>query len=270
MSDASSVMSGVTDYPELNELLDEFVGHLQSILGDDLVGAYLTGGFALGAGDLSSDCDFVVVTERRVTEDQEQALRALHDEIPTRPGYWAINFEGSYAPKADLASLERMDREWLYIARGWREMEWSTHCNVVDTRWVLRERGVTLIGPDPRTFACEVPADMLRKKMREYIDGFLPYLESWASFDLFWTQRYAVETVCRMLYTFATGEVESKRASLEWALQELPAAWHDLIQHALTTRSVKWNDPADPARVAEAIAFADYAKGVVGSVPPPA
>ena len=142
-------------------MLGDFVDRVELILGENLVGAYIVGSFALEAGDLSSDCDFLVVTTEQVTGKQERALRELHDAIPTRPGYWAINLEGSYAPRADLETLERLDREWLYLARGWREMQWSTHCNVEDTRWILRERGIAVTGPDPRAFACEVPQTML-------------------------------------------------------------------------------------------------------------
>ena len=83
MNDARSA-GGVTPFPELNELLGELVGRVESILGDSFVGAYLVGSFALGAGDLSSDCDFLMVTAEQVTEQQERALRELHDEIPTR------------------------------------------------------------------------------------------------------------------------------------------------------------------------------------------
>ena len=253
-------MNEPTVFPELNELLAQFITSVQAQLGDNLVGAYLVGSFALRAGDMSSDCDFLVVTADEVTGDQEQSLRELHDEIPTRPGYWAINLEGSYAPKHDLASLQRMDQEWLYINRGLRKMQWSTHCNVVDTRWILREHGIPLVGPEPRTFTCEVPADMLRDRMRVLIEGFLPDLETWASFDNVWTQRYAVETVSRMLYTLHTGRVASKRASLQWARQELEPAWRGLIAQALADRPVTWDDPSDPDKVAAAIAFAEYAK----------
>ena len=58
--------SGPTVFPELNELLAELVARVESILGDNVVGVYLVGGFALGAGDLQSDCDFIVVIEQRV------------------------------------------------------------------------------------------------------------------------------------------------------------------------------------------------------------
>ena len=250
-----------TPFPELNGLLVEFVDCVRSTLVDDLVGAYVVGSFALGAGDLSSDCDFIVVTKERVTEEQERALRQLHDEIPTRPGHWATNLEGSYPPQRDLETLERLDRKWLYIDRGWREMRWSAHCNVADTRWILRERGIPLIGPEPRTFACEVPADLLRDRMRTLIGNFLEDLLGWTSFDVIWAQRYAVESMCRMLYTLETGEMTSKRAALEWGKRELAPTWRDLIAQALADRPVPWDDPPRPGSVEATIAFVGYGKG---------
>lgn len=78
--------SVATAYPELNELLSELVSGARSVLGESLVGVYLTGSFALGDGDLQSDCDFLAVTEAQVVPEQERALRELHDEIPTRSG----------------------------------------------------------------------------------------------------------------------------------------------------------------------------------------
>ena len=187
-------MSGAppTVFSELNELLEELVARGHSILVDNFVGAYLTGSFALGAGDLHSDCDFLVVTEGRVTTEQERELRALHDEIPTRSAHWAHNLEGSYAPRADLETLLGLGQQWLYIDRGWREMRWSTHCNTEDERWVLRVCGITLVGPDPRAFVGEVPGEALRTKMRPVIGAFLPDLLSWTSFDIAWSQRYEI------------------------------------------------------------------------------
>jgi Aminoglycoside adenylyltransferase, C-terminal domain/Nucleotidyltransferase domain len=246
----------------LNELLEGFVASVEWILQDRFGGAYLTGSFALGAGDIHSDCDFLVVTEEPVTTKQELALRELHDEIPTRVGHWPHDLEGSYAPRGDLKTLASLGKPWLYVDRGRREMQWSTHCNTEDVRWTLRERGITLTGPHPREFVCEVPPDMLRSKMRQLIDNFLPELFSWTSFDLAWTQRYAVTNMCRMLYTLDTGEVTSKRAGLEWAQHNLPLRWHRLLQQVLDDRALGW-DPDDPPRegsVQETIALLEYAK----------
>lgn len=247
-----------TGFPELNDLLTKFVSAVRSILVENLVGVYLTGSFALGDGDAASDCDFLVVTVGRLSRDQERSLRQLHEEILTWPSYWAYNLEGSYAPKADLQRLEALGRPWLYVNRGGREMEWSAHCNTEDVRWVLRERSLILDGADPRSFACEIPASLLQRRMRPQIESFLEDLLTWASFEISWTQRYAVETGSRMLYTLERGEVVSKQVALDWATRDLPAEWLELVVQVREDRFVQWNDPPRPGSVERSLAFIEY------------
>ena len=50
-----------TPYAELNDVLVGLVTDVQAILERTLVGAYLQGSFALGDGDMQSDCDFLFV-----------------------------------------------------------------------------------------------------------------------------------------------------------------------------------------------------------------
>ena len=250
--------SSATPFPELNGLLTNFVGHAQSILETNLVGVYLTGSFALGGGDAASDCDFVVVTTGRVGDEHEHALRQLHQEIPSWPGYWAFNLEGSYAPKADLQTLTAIRRPWLYINRGGRELEWSAHCNTEDVRWVLRERPLILQGADPHDFACEVPTIALQRKMRPQIENFLNDLLSWTTFEISWTQRYAVEAISRMLYTLERGEVISKQDALDWGTVAMPPEWGDLIDQVRQDRLVAWNERPRPVTVARTLEFIEY------------
>ena len=229
-----------------------------SILGVKIVGVYLTGSFALGGGDAASDCDFLTVTDTDLAREEESALRRLHEEIPSWPGYWAYNLEGSYAPKSDLQTLAALGTPWLYVNRGAREMEWSPHCNTEDVRWVLLNRPLILAGSDPRAFVCDVPAARLQTKMRAQIQNFLPDLITWASFDISWTQRYAVEAISRMLYTLEHGEVISKEGALSWGAETLPLEWRDLIEQVRQDRLVRWNAPPRPGSVERAIAFVEY------------
>jgi hypothetical protein len=250
--------SSATAFPELNGLLSDFVGRAQSILTTNLVGVYLTGSFALGGGDGASDCDFIVVTTDRVGDEHEHALRQLHEEIPTWPGYWASNLEGSYAPKGDLQTLTGVGRPWLYVNRGRRELEWSAHCNTEDVRWILRERPLILEGADPREFACEVPAVALQGKMRPQIENFLDDLLTWTTFEISWTQRYAVEASSRMLYTLERGEVISKQDALEWGTASMPAEWRELIDQVRQDRFVRWNERPRPGSIERTLAFVAY------------
>jgi hypothetical protein len=228
------------------------------VLGDSLVGIYLTGSFALGGGDTASDCDFLVVKDGVLNGEEERALRELHDEIPTWPGYWATNFEGSYAPRADLETLAALGRPWLYVDRGHRVMEWSAHCNAEDVRWVVFNRPHVLAGANPREFCCEIPAHVLQAAMRPQLENLLDDVRSWAPFDILWTQRYLVETACRMLYTLERGEVITKPGALDWAAEALPAKWRDLIGQVREDRLARWNARPPSGAMERTVAFVEY------------
>ena len=138
-----------TPYAELNEVMTGLVTDVQAILGGTLVGAYLQGSFALGDGDMQSDCDFLFVLHEQPDPGQLGRLVLLHDEIPTRPGHWTQHLEGSYPLARDLRDLSGLGREWWYVDHGWRCVQRSTHCNAEIVRWTLREKGITLAGPHP-------------------------------------------------------------------------------------------------------------------------
>jgi aminoglycoside adenylyltransferase-like protein/nucleotidyltransferase-like protein len=253
--------STATPFAELNDLLTRFVTRVSSILGTKLVGVYLTGSFALGAGDAASDCDFIAVSDGGLSRDDERALRMLHEEVLSWPSYWAYNLEGSYAPQTDLTTLLTLGRPWLYVDRGGGEMKWSPHCNTEDVRWILVNRPLVLAGSDPRAFVCDVPAAVLQTTMRPQIENFLVDLRTWARFDISWTQRYAIEASSRMLYTLELGEVISKHEALEWAAERLPIEWRDLIEQVQQDRLVRWNSPSRPGSMERAVAFVEYVQG---------
>jgi hypothetical protein len=251
-----------TGFADLDAFLARFTEEVAEILGDDLVGLYLSGSFALGAGDLQSDVDFVAVTRDRPSPEHEQALRTLHDEIPTRLGHWPHDLEGSYAPVGDLRTLDTLGGNWLYVDRGHREMQWDWHCNRPEHRWVLREHGIPLVGPPAREFTAPVPTDLLRQAMVPVIETCIDDISSWANWEVAWTQRYAVTSLCRMLFTLETGTIASKPAALEWALTSLAPEWQPLIRQAIDDRPRPWDDPPRPSSVERTQAFAGYAVGL--------
>ncbi len=251
-----------TPYADLDELLVELLGRWQRILGDDLVGAYVQGSFALGAGDLQSDCDFLVVTRAPPDAVQEAGLRALHDEIPTREGHWCHDLEGSYAPVEELADVSHLGRPWLFNNHGHRTLERDDHCNRAYTRWILREHGIALVGPEPRTFMTEVPEQALRAESAAALPSLMDDLATWIDIDaIAWGQRYAVITVCRVLYTLTTARVASKAGALEWAMRSLSPRWRPLLGQVRDERGSGW-EPSRPPALGEADAaraFAAYA-----------
>lgn len=129
-------------------------------------------------------------------------------------------------------------------------MQWSTHCNSEVARWSLRERGVVLSGPDPKTLVDEVSSAELRARMRSLAAEFMAGLLTWMTLDIAWGQRYAVTTYCRILCTLDTGKVVSKKQALLWARGALDASWSGLIGQVLEDRP-KGFDPDDSTRTQE-------------------
>jgi Domain of unknown function (DUF4111) len=250
-----------TPFPDLDEVLAELTVRARDILGADFVGGYLQGSFALGDGDMHSDCDFVTVVAQRPSGAREVRLRALHDELPTRDGHWYRHLEGSYATADDLTRLDVIGADWLYVDHGARGMEWSAHCNSAVARWILREWGITLAGPPPASLVAPVPADLLRDTMRRQLPTLMDDLHSWADFDVAWTQRYTVATYCRMLYTLDTGRVASKPRALRWAMSVLDPRWRPLLTQVLDDRSrgLDFTDPPRPGSIESTVDFAAYA-----------
>jgi hypothetical protein len=276
---------GPTPFEDLNTVLTHFLEEVRKVLGDNFVGAYLQGSFAVGDADEHSDCDFMVAIERDLTADEIARLDSVHKSIHALPYEpWRHRLEGSYAPVAVLRRLTAEPRDppgemrgpdwtdpglggaparwypFVYLDHGLQQTARSAHDNTQVVRWSLREKGVVLAGPDPKTLIDPVSPAMLREEVVETMNlvnrlGLEPMsMKAWTSF---WVGLH-----CRMLHTLATGRVGSKKASTAWALEHLDARWKPLIERAQAikegSRETAMELP-DPADVEETRAFARYA-----------
>lgn len=118
--------------PELDAVLADLVGSARDILGDTFVGAYVQGSFALGAGDLTSDCDFVVATTTLPAGPAERRpcvgppVRDVVDEVPPE----ALRAEA----RAALPTVRSGIREWAPFDIAWTQRYVvSTYCRVLYT-----------------------------------------------------------------------------------------------------------------------------------------
>jgi Nucleotidyltransferase domain len=167
-------MVGPTAFPELNAVLGELVAGARSVLGESFYGAYLHGSFAAGDADVYSDVDFIVVTREDLTDEQQAGLQAMHRRIYGLETPWAQHLEGSYAPERWLRRMDWSRSPFLYLDNGSDQLVWDSHCNTAVVRWLLREHGIALEGPEPRTLVDPVAASDLRReastRVREYAD----------------------------------------------------------------------------------------------------
>lgn len=253
-----------TAYPELNRVLAELVAGARAVLGENFVGAYLQGSFAVGDADEHSDVDFLVVTSREVDETEQEGLRRLHELLFALDTPWAQHLEGSYVPLEQLRHVDPDRSPWFYFDNGATEPTWDGHDNTAVVRWSLRERGAVLAGPAPASLVDPVSADVLQAQVTDDIVAFGDWLRERDGWSVR-LQNLVVVTYCRFLHTLETGMVTSKREAGEWALGALDPAWTGLIRQALADRPDPWrrvHEAADEALVARTFAFVDYAAEV--------
>ncbi len=275
-----------TLYADLNAVLARLLEGAQAALGDNFVGAYLQGSFAVGDFTEFSDCDFIVVTAEDLTPPQLAVLQTLHASIHELPyAYWRTGLEGSYAPAAILRRWSEDPRDppgeprgpdwgdpgmsgakartypFWYLDHGSKTLVRSEHDNSQVVRWCLREKGVVLAGPDPRELIDPVLPAALRAEVRATLD--LVVALNLEPMELVAWQAFWVGLVCRILHTLATGAVHSKKAGFAWAQGALDPAWRGLIERAAAVRkgdAAQSGQPADPEDVAQTRAFARYAQ----------
>ncbi|HLI67933.1 MAG TPA: nucleotidyltransferase domain-containing protein [Caulobacteraceae bacterium] len=285
-----------TPFGDLNDLLDGLVGGARGALGDNFVGAYLHGSFALGDFDRRSDVDFIVALREDLSPQQLAALQALHAELHVRPNHWAQRLEGSYAPSALLRRRMAEPRDppgepraddwvdpetsgWLrpevypfwFVGNGRDRLVRSEHDNRDIPRWILRERGVILAGPNPRTLIDPVPPEAVRAEARTLIDIFDKASSELLAKHIF--QSFTAVATARALHSLDTGRVQSKKAAVVFARHRLDPKFASLVERGFAEREQRPTadadmpayvarpaDPADAALTRELLAFAKTAK----------
>ncbi len=257
-------------YPALRDVLHIFVGEIAAALKENLVGFYLVGSIATGDFDLDSDVDFLVVTNTELTAADMQPLQDIQIKIHATDCYPAKHLEGSYISIHDLNDWGIVGTKNLfYFDNGSTTYEQSTHDNQWHVRWVLRERGITLLGPQPKTILQPIPIpemiSEIKAAMLQTMQVFEDAIDRPLSFyNSRFGQSFFVLTYCRMLHTLHTGAVQSKKAGALWAKEFLDPEWIDVIDRAWKEREgvrfmLKIRQRAEQTLLDETLAFIKYA-----------
>jgi predicted nucleotidyltransferase len=225
-----------TKYPEVNKVLELLLSSASQVLGNQLVGMYLYGSLATGDFDLeTSDIDFLVVTTSSLSDKTIADLETMHHRIWKSGLKWAAKLEGSYIPKRDIrrhsprsAPCPTVNESRFYLDK--RGSDW------IIQRHIIREQGITLAGPDPKTLIDALgPAD-IRKAVKGVLqEWWFPMLE-----DPTWLRKhgseyhaYAILTMCRALYTLEKGAIVSKPIAARWVQSKLGEPWSQVIEQSL-------------------------------------
>lgn len=257
-------MTPPTPYADLNIVLRDLVTRVGHVLGDNFVGAYLQGSFAVGDFDIYSDVDFLILLKEDMPDQYLPALQALHAEIFKLECPWAQHLEGSYIPTSALRRPPPPARKFWYLDHGSTELVRSAHDDSLVVYWSLREKGITLIGPEPHSLVAPVPVEALQREVLSTMYTWRQQLlDDPNELDSRFYQPFAVLSYCRMLHTLENGTIGSKRAGVTWAKKVLDSRWHPLIQRAWDARpgdpSLKVRQKADSSDLRSTWEFMAYA-----------
>jgi Nucleotidyltransferase domain len=101
----------LTPYRGLDEVLVDYADMSRAVLGDNFVGLYLLGSLATGDFDLTSDVDFVIVTNSELSRGEVELIQSGHMKLIARDSRWVKHLEYSIFPSRSCPrSPHRMGR----------------------------------------------------------------------------------------------------------------------------------------------------------------
>jgi hypothetical protein len=253
-----------TPWPEVDRVVGRLLDGVVEAVGGDLVGVYIGGSLGLGGFDPgSSDVDVLVATAQALPTAAVEGLRRLHGALRAEGG-WAVRQEVVYLPLATLRRFDPDDTARYPFGASDREFALGRQGPTwVLDRWVVREHGLVVTGPDPRELIDPIGPDELRAAVRASLAGV------WAleGRDVAWLrprnyQAFAVLSMCRDLYVLEHGTVASKPASAAWASRRLGPPWPAMIERALAWRS---DQRVDDRHLPETLAFVAHTVRLAGA-----
>jgi hypothetical protein len=197
---------------------------------------YLYGSLASGDFDLeTSDVDFLTVTTSTLSDKTIAELESMHHRIWKSGLKWAAKLEGSYIPKRDIrrhnprsAPCPTVNEGKFYLDK--RGSDW------IIQRHVIREQGIVLAGPDPKTLIDPVSPDDIRRSVLGVLhEWWFPMLEnpSWLKKHGTEYHAFAILTMCRALHSLEYGAIVSKPTAARWAQNKLGSRWSQIIERSL-------------------------------------
>lgn len=234
-------------------LAHEVVSHLGAVLRADFVAAYLHGS-AVGAGlRPHSDVDILAVVRRPTTHAQRRLLVDRLLEIsgrrarrgPARPVELTLVVQSDVRPWRYPPRAEFQYGEWL--REDYEQGMTPEPGEMRDLAPLITQvlaANCPLLGPAAHEVLDPVPEADLRRAIVAGVPELVADLPS--------DTTNVVLTLARIWLTLATGDIRSKDAAADWALERLPAAHRSVLARAraiyLGDEHDRWDDLAADVR----------------------
>lgn len=224
--------------PDVQAVLNKYLGALENKLPGLVTGLYLHGSIALGAFDPHySDVDFLAFMSHRCTQSDLKSLTEIHQIVVAE--YPRPALEGCYLQWQELGLAEEDIATYPYYYEGQLRSNGYGEVNAI-TWWLIKNQGIVLLGPNPQEMAFEVSGDRLISytlpNLNTYWAAFLtqPRRISWLLFD--GGIQWVILGVLRQYYTLREQQIISKVAAGLDALDNLPPNWHRIVMEAVNIR----------------------------------
>ena len=231
--------------------LDAAVAAVRETLGDAVIGVLLHGSAVTGGLQPRSDLDILVVVSRATTLDERRALVAQLLGISDRedqPGFerpleLTILVQPDVRPWHYPPPMDFQYGEWRRAELEGGDLEPGKPLNpdVAILITAVLGASVPLVGPPAAELFDPVPSADLRRALTDELPSLLADLET--------DTRNIVLTLARIWVTVVTGEIRSKDAAADWALERLPAEHRPILARAraiyLGDEPERWNDLRD-------------------------
>jgi predicted nucleotidyltransferase len=243
-------------HSDVSDLLADIQARLTRLLSGNLVGIYVFGSVASDGYDPGvSDVDLLVVTARPLAAADYVRLQQMHDAVAAGRDQWKDRIEVAYLPRQALRTFKERTSEMGIVSPGE-----PFHVVTAGRDWLMnwydvREHGVVLAGPDPKTLIDPITRSELKACIRDYVRLFPERVR-----DNFHqgSDAYAVLTMCRSLHTNVVGKTPTKRVAAEWAASTYPE-WSNLISQAQEWRMAGDNEATNSPEIhAQVAAFVDF------------
>ncbi|HZY35550.1 MAG TPA: nucleotidyltransferase domain-containing protein [Mucilaginibacter sp.] len=224
----------LTPYPAINELLFISAEAIAGILGNKVIGFYLTG--SLTYNDFvpgRSDIDLLVVVREALSKEEIKKVEFFHFDLESRFPNWREKIECSYLPVMQLKNILPPEKPRPYFGGGKFYAEAPYGNEWIINQYFLYKYGIALTGPEFKTLCRPIDINDVQKAC--VADLFIEWQPK--ANDRKWLenshyQSYLVLNICRILYVIFCAEAASKTVSARWVQCEFPE-WSRLIGIAL-------------------------------------
>lgn len=223
-----------TKNKEIDELLQQLLLQIQSILIKEFIGMYIGGSIANNSFHCeTSDIDCYIITKNKLSKNLSQKIEAMHKKFYSSKLKYVKKIEVSYIPQKDLLNFDPSDMRPYFNEGHYYLAQYGN--NFLIELYVLREKGIAIVGPEIKCLIKEISIQNLKlaiqKNLQEYWKITLNDHSKFIRSDY---QVFAILTMCRTLYSLETSSITSKIKAAQWAMQKLDAKWEGLIEQALT------------------------------------